>query len=131
MSSLSALRAPVHPSAPRYDHEGTRIDYSDDPTAWLYDPYLGPRKVAPIVYPKLADQPNDTSFLDDDDESDGIGQHPEYDAVFERPLCPGRPVELVSLDGGSACVIGTYKSLQAANDAAFKTNTQRFAVRAI
>jgi hypothetical protein len=130
MASISALRAPVHPSAPRFDHEGTRIDYSDDPTAWIYDPYLGPRKAPALVYPKLAEHPSDTSFLDDD-ESDGISQHPEYDAVFDRPLCPGRSVELVSLDSGSACVIGQYKSLQEANNAAFRTNTQRFAVRAI
>jgi hypothetical protein len=131
MATISTLRAPVHPSAPRFDHEGTRIDYSDDPTAWLYDPYLGPRKVPAISYPKLAEQPNDTTFLDEEDDSDGISQHPEYDAVFERPLCPGRPVELISLDGGSSCVIGQFKSLQQANDAAFRSGATRFTVRSI
>lgn len=129
MSSIPQESPRVHPLSPTHDHEGTRIDYSDDPTGWIEEP-VWTRKVAPLAHP--FDRESDADeFLDEDTDFTRPRQTPLYDVVFERPLVPGKPVELVVLDGGSACVIGTYKTIDAANDAAFRTGTFLFALRSV
>ena len=130
MSSLQSSCARVHPSVPTHDHEGTRIDYTDDPVAWIYDPYLGPPKVPPAIYPPSVVS-DDTSFLDGDDDTDPPSSDFQYDVIFERPLTPNRPVELYALDRGTPFFVGTFATMQEANDLAFRCAYFRFALRSI
>ena len=126
MTSLPKSAPAVHPDYPSHDHEGTLIDYRDDPTAWLDEPEYE-RKVPLPAFPLPVD--DDDSFLDED--TDFRQAIPHYDVVFSRPLPPGAVVELTVLDGGSPTTIGFFNSLAEANDAAYRVGTGMFGLKAI
>lgn len=62
--SILQVSPPIRKAYPRYDHEGTWIDYRDDPTAWQREPSYGPRR---IPLPTYASSPQaGTAFLEDE-----------------------------------------------------------------
>jgi hypothetical protein len=129
MSTVHSPRPEINPDYPTHKEDGTRIDYSDDPTGWIEEPVWS-RKVAPLAHP--FDRESDADeFLDPDTDFSRPRQTPIYDVVFERPLVPGKPVELIVLDGGRPLVIGIYKSMEVANEVAYRTGTFLFALRSV
>ncbi len=127
MDSLPRLHPARNPHYPSHDHEGTLIDYRDDPTAWATMPRY-PRRV-PQLHVVMSVELADVTCLDD--AGDFTSPRPRYDAVFERPIPPGCRVELTVLDHGHATVIGTFGTIQEANYAAFNAHVTTFALRAV
>jgi hypothetical protein len=127
MDSLPHPEPSRNPHYPRVDHEGTVIDYRDDPTGWATMPRISRRVPLPPVPPTV--DPHDITFLDD--AGDFTSPSPRYDAVFERPIGPGDRVEVTVLDGGHATVVGKFRSLQDANDAMYRTGTMMFGVKIV
>lgn len=131
MPSLPNQSYRVHPSYPATDHEGTKIDYRDDPTAWVTQPDYGPRRISPERHPlTFKVHPHDPAFLDEDSDFRSPAR-PLYDAVFERPIPPGSMVELTVLDSPRPVVIGLYHSVAQAHDVAYRAGFTMFALRAI
>jgi hypothetical protein len=130
MSNIPDRTQAVHPDYPTHDDEGTVIRYDDDPDGWLQEPDYGARKVSPY-HERFGRESAAQEFLDDDTDFRDGPQQPPYDVVFERPLIPGKPVELIVLDGGHPLSIGVFKTLDMANDVAFRCAFFRFALKSV